>query len=153
MVAFGLLPQPQYICKAFLYGYECAMPCLSYPSAWIPSPVWTPDNIPCLTPVVPWLSRWEVIKKISGNIFVGRGKQFLTWSSIFGSYSLGHLHAVFIFEVVFIFEIVFIFGVIFIFEVVFIFGIVGVRLYCSVLMSLYPLDCNLKEVNICIRQD
>ena len=41
----------------------------------IPFLIWTPDNISGLTSVVIWLSRWEVIKKISGNFLRGRGGQ------------------------------------------------------------------------------
>ena len=51
------------IMSSFLYACTCAMPRMLHSTCWIPFPVWTHDNISGLISVVPWLSRWEVIKK------------------------------------------------------------------------------------------
>ena len=47
----------------FVRTWEWAMPRILYLSCGIPFPVWTPDNISGLISVVPWLLRWEAIKK------------------------------------------------------------------------------------------
>ena len=47
----------------FLFVRAWAMPRILYLSCGVPFPVWTPDNISGLISVVPWLLRWEVIKK------------------------------------------------------------------------------------------
>ena len=60
--------------SSFLFVCAWAMQCILYLSCGIPFPVWTPDNISGLTSVVVWLSRWEVIKKISGNFLRGGGQ-------------------------------------------------------------------------------
>ena len=55
------------------------MPQILYSTRWIPFLVWTLDNISGLISVVPWLSRWEVIKKMSGNIFLSWGGPKKIW--------------------------------------------------------------------------
>ena len=58
---------------SFLFVQAWAIPRTSYLSCGVPFPFWTPDNISGLISVVLWLLRWEVIKKISGNILLSGG--------------------------------------------------------------------------------
>ena len=81
--------------RLFSFVRTWAMPRLLYLSCGIPFPGWTPDNISGFTLDVVWLSRWEVIKKISGNFLrEGRGQNNLLGGPIF--------KVVFIFEVVYL---------------------------------------------------
>ena len=54
--------------SSFLFVRAWGMPRILYLPCGDPFPVWTPDNISGLISVVLWLSRWEVMKKKSGNI-------------------------------------------------------------------------------------
>ena len=61
--------------SSFLFVCVWTMPRILYLSCGIPFPVKSPGIISGLTSVVLWLSRWEVIKKISGNFLRGGGGQ------------------------------------------------------------------------------
>ena len=78
--------------SSFLFVHTWAMPHILYLLCGFPFPVLTTDNISGLISVVMWLSRWEVINKISGNYFKGRGGKIIWRGRPF-------------FEVIFIFDI------------------------------------------------
>ena len=77
---------------SFLFVRAWVMPRTLYLPCGDPFPIWTPDNISSLISVVLWLSRWEVMKKKSGNILFkwGAGKMIFLRS---------------IFDVVFFFDV------------------------------------------------
>ena len=59
--------------SSFLFVRALAMPHILYLSCGVLFPVWTPYNISGLISVALCLSRWEVIKKNSGNILLKWG--------------------------------------------------------------------------------